>query len=132
MKTLHSIFLLSLFVLLTSCGKEDVCVMGMGSCDTSKVTKTTDKTTQSGGTALTVKWDAQAIKVGEKATATASGGTKPYTFSNYQGPGSIIPSTATENTVVYQASDVAGIFVIQVTDANRKHYELGITVTQQK
>ena len=123
----YSLLLLILFT-LTRCGKDKVCVMGMGDCSVSGTSTQTQ--TQTGSTDLNLTSDSTVIKINDKATFKATGGTKPYQFQMYQGLGYLIESTKSEDTQQFQAPAAATISAIRVYDAKNNYKTLSITVEE--
>ncbi len=124
-KLVFCTLLLLTTIILTRCGKENVCVAGIGTCATPNT-----KTTQDSPVTLTLSSDTPTIKINEKATFKAAGGTKPYTFKMYQGQGNLLDYTKTEDSIEFQAIGSAGISAVRVYDAKNNYKTLSITVEE--
>jgi len=126
------VFLLGSLLVLTSCGKDGVCVLGMGNCQ-NYASPTTTKENQS-ATSLKLDYETPNIKINEKMTFTATGGVPPHRITQYSGHGTIITSTTKVvdgvTSVVYQAANVSDSAIIQVYDSKNNRYKVLIEVTE--
>lgn len=120
----YSVLLLTV-LFLTRCGSENVCVGGLGNCATNPVTQT-----QTGTEELKLTVDYDVIKLGKRATFKASGGTKPYTFKIYQGNGTLVGNTITEDSQEYEAPNFETSAAIRVYDAKNNYKTRTITIEQ--
>jgi hypothetical protein len=103
-------------LLLSSCG-QDVCVFGQGDC-TQELNTSTLKLTVS----------AETVTTSSSLTFTVAGGTAPYAFSVFTGPGSVSPLSTSSTTTVYSSTTEDGAACIRVKDASSAIADRCITV----
>lgn len=119
--TVIILFLISLF--LASCGKDNVCIAGIGQCAVDKNIEP-----HVADSDLILVSDVDTLKVTQQATFTASRGRAPYRFIIDQGYGSLDQEHKTGTTIVFTAPSYAGTTTVRVIDANNNYKTHDITV----
>ncbi len=121
------------FIFIASCGRNDVCVAGVGNCSVPKeITDKQSKTTQTGENPTSIDPLKAAfisnritLSQGKQITLAGVGGKEPYTFTLTSEAGT---GTVGEKDGVFTAPNKKATAKVKITDDSKTYIEIQIDI----